>query len=272
MIDTHAHLNFPAFDDRRDTLIPDLLGSGISIINVGTNYQTSQDVIALAEKYDKGVYASIGLHPQNIESDFTLKKYGNLTGRESILEKDFNARGYKELANSRKVVAIGEAGLDYWTKPKGESKKREFKEKQKEIFNLQVSLSQELELPLIIHSRMAFEDTLEVLRSNKAKGVMHCFVGTLEEVDAYLELGYYIGLNGIIFKLDMDEAIKNIPLDRILLETDCPYLTPPGFVNEINNPFSLNIVAEKIASIKGVSLEKIADCSTKNATNLFKLS
>lgn len=272
MIDTHAHLNFPAFDDRRDTLISDLLGSGISIINVGTNYQTSQDVVDLAEKYDKGVYASIGLHPQNIESDFTLKKYGNLTGRESLLEKDFDIRAYEELSKSEKVVAIGEAGLDYWTKPKGETKKREFKEKQKEVFNLQVSLSQGLGLPLIIHSRMAFEDTLEILRSNKAKGVMHCFVGTLGEVDAYLELGYYIGLNGIIFKLDMDEAIKNIPLDRILLETDCPYLTPPGFVNEINNPFSLNIIAEKIASIKGVGLERIINSSTQNAISLFKLS
>lgn len=271
MIDSHAHLNFFEFDKDRDALLLSLLTSSIEVINIGTNYFSSLMAIQVSEKFERGVFAAIGLHPSNIESDFTIKRYGKDGERESGLEKVFEYEKYKKLLDSKKVVAIGEVGLDYWHKPKGEAKKKEFKDGQKKVFIEQLNLAKEFDLPLVIHSRMAFEDTFEILKNRNQKGVLHCFVGDKKEAESFLDLGYFLGLNGIIFKLDMEEVIKDIPLNRILLETDCPYLTPVGFENEMNNPFSLKIIAKEIARIKKIAMEEVLEITDANTRKLFNI-
>jgi TatD DNase family protein len=248
MIDTHAHLNFSQFDKDRKEVISECLENNISIINVGTDYQSSQEVIEMAKEYEAGVYASIGLHPLDAEQDFDYGKYKDL--------------------NNGKVAAVGETGLDYWYKPKGKAKRESYKEKQKEVFLKQIVLAEELNLPLIIHCRVAFDDVYEILKQKKLKGVLHCFTGILSDLERFLALGYFIGINGIIFKMDLKEVIEKIPLDRILLETDCPFLPPPGF-DQRNSPLSLEYIGEEVARIKGVSLKEVLEKTEDNARVLF---
>ncbi len=246
MIDTHAHLNFSQFNKDRKEIISKCLEKNISIINVGTDYQSSCDVIKIAKEYN--LYASVGLHPSDIEEGFDCEKY-------------------KELVCD-KVVAIGETGLDYWRKPKAKTKREEFKEKQKQEFIKQVDLACELKLPLIIHCRVAFDDVYDILKDKNTKGVIHSFTGNIEDLKRFLSLGYFIGINGIIFKMDLRSVIESIPLDKILLETDCPFLSPPQF-EERNSPLSLEIIAQEIADIKKCSLEEIIKATDNNALKLF---
>ncbi len=246
MIDTHAHLNFSQFDKNREEIISKCLNNNISIINIGTNYKSSCDVIEIAKKYN--LYASIGLHPLDIDEDFDNKKY-------------------KELF-CEKVIAIGETGLDYWYKPKGKEKRATYKEKQKQVFIKHIDLASQLRLPLIIHCRVAFDDLYEILKQREVKGVIHSFTGNIDELKKFLSLGYYIGINGIIFKIDLKEVIKAIPIDRILLETDCPFLSPPGF-EEINNPMSLEIIVKEVSKIKKCSVSDLVKNTDENALKLF---
>jgi len=248
MIDTHAHLNFSQFDKDRKEVISECLKNNISIINVGIDYQSSEEVIGMAEEYETGIYASIGLHPLDADQGFDSEKY-------------------KEL-NCGKVVAVGETGLDYWYKPKGKAKRESYKEKQKEIFVKQVALAEELDLPLIIHCRVAFDDVYDILKQKKLRGVLHCFTGNLPDLERFLALGYFIGINGIIFKMDLKEVIEKTPLERILLETDCPFLPPPGF-DQRNSPLSLKYIGEEVAKIKNIALEEVLDKTQNNAKALF---
>lgn len=270
-IDSHAHLNVSEFDKNRNELLPSLLSSNIWVVNVGVNYFSSARAVEIAEQNSQGVFASIGLHPSNIRSDFAVKKYGADGKEEYELEENFDSDRYEKLAKSKKVIAIGEIGLDYWIRPKGEAKKKEFKDQQNRIFNQQLDLAEKLNLPIIIHSRSSLEDTFEILKTRKTRGVLHCFIGNLKDAEPFLSLGYYIGLNGIIFKADMDDFVKTVPLGKVLLETDCPYLTPPGFENNINNPFSLKIIANKIAEIKGISIGEVEEITTQNTKKLFNI-
>lgn len=263
--DTHAHLNFFEFEKDREEMIKKCLDKEIGMINVGTNLQSSKKAIEIAEKHSD-VFASIGLHPLNIDSEF-LKNKGYSGEAESFLEKDFDYDSYKELAKSKKVVAIGECGLDYWYRPKGTAKKELFKQEQKRIFESQLDLAEELNLPVIIHCRSAFDDLFEILSNRKIKGVLHCFTGNKEEAKRFLSLGLYIGINGIMFKMDLKEAIECIPLEKILIETDCPYLSPPGF-EERNNPLALEYIIKEIERIKG---EKVEEIASKNAKELFNI-
>ncbi|MCK9578387.1 TatD family hydrolase [bacterium] len=270
-IDSHAHLNISDFDNTRNKLIPSLLSSSIQVINVGVNKYSSKRAVEIAEEYDKGVFASVGLHPLNIRSDFTEKKYGKDGEKESELEKEFDVKEYKKIANASKVVAIGEIGLDYWHRPKGESKKAEYKKLQMNIFNQQLDLAEEMDLPVIIHSRSSFDDTYDVLQKRKLKGVLHCFIGERKDAERFLDMGYVLGINGVIFRTNMDTFLEWVPMDKILLETDCPYLTPPSFDSEINNPFSLSIIAQKIADIKAINRTEVEKIITKNTKNLFNI-
>jgi len=265
IFDTHAHLNFFEFEKDREELIKKCLDSGIGMINVGTNLQSSKKAIEVAEQHSD-IFASIGLHPLNIDSLF-LKNKGYSGELESFLEKDFDYDSYKELAKSKKVVAIGECGLDYWYRPKATGKKELFKQEQKRIFEKHLDLAEELNLPVIIHCRSAFDDLFAILSKRKIRGVLHCFTGSKEEAERFLSLGLYIGINGIMFKIDLKEAIKYIPLEKILIETDCPYLSPPGF-EERNNPFALKYIIQEIERIKG---EKIEEITSKNAKKLFNI-
>ena len=279
LIDTHTHLNFSAFDRDRHRIIKKCLENNIWIINVGTQYSTSEKAVEIANNYKQGVFSAIGLHPLHLEeSKIDKLEIGCVDKLKDPAEK-FDKSKYKALARSDKVVAIGEIGLDYYYKPKTKKKLITFKQRQKDALLEQIHLAQELDLPIIFHCRMAHSDLIEILeaeiKNNKIKGVIHSFVGTKDEVLSYLKMGFYIGFNGIIFKkiqgIDFEENIKTVPLNRILLETDSPYLSPPDFGHQRNNSLAVKYVAERIAEIRGINFEKISEITSQNAKNLFKL-
>lgn len=249
LIDTHAHLNFKAYKDDVDEAIKRSLNHNIEMINVGSGYETSKRAIEIAKGHKQGVYATVGLHPIHIQDEFNYEKY-------------------KELAqSSNKVVAIGEIGLDY------KSEYLAFKEQQKKIFLEQLKLAQELRLPIIFHCRMAHNDLIQELQAMnyKPEGVVHCFTGNKEQAKQYLKMGLYLGFNGIIFNLNLDEVIAKTPLEKILLETDCPFLTPPQEGDKRNEPIYLKYIAEKIAQIKKIDYLEVTKTTSENAKKLFKI-
>ncbi len=298
LIDTHSHVNFNAFKDDADEVIRRSLNNNVWMINVGTKYETSKKAVEIAEKYPEGVYAAIGLHPIHLETGLVKIKNDTEEIEVKTREEEFDYERYKELGKSEKVVAVGEIGLDYYWRPKTTKKKELFKQKQKDLLLKQLELANDLNLPVIFHCRMAHAELIEFLKSkiknqkSKLNGVMHSFVGNSKQLEEFLELGLYIGYNGIIFKniegikvaetsphlssratssrAIFEENIKNTPLDKILIETDCPYLTPPQKEGR-NEPIFVKYVAEKIAKIKKLSYKEIAKITTENAKKLFKL-
>ncbi len=279
LIDTHAHINSNAFDNDRNEVIERILVENIWLINVGVNYQTSKEVIEIAENYQKGVFAAIGLHPINVDTGLVKIKEGQDEKTGSILEKEFDFEKYKEIGKTSCVKAIGEIGLDYYWKPKTKKKLELFKQKQKKVLLRQLNLATELNLPVIFHCRMAHQDLIELFLSQPelrpTEAVVHSFTGNSEQLQKYLEFGFYIGFNGIIFKsiegISFDENIKNTPLDKILIETDCPYLTPPSVESSRNEPLFVKYIARRIAGIKKTSFEEVAKITTENAKKLFNI-
>ncbi|PIQ06804.1 MAG: hydrolase TatD [Candidatus Nealsonbacteria bacterium CG18_big_fil_WC_8_21_14_2_50_37_10] len=281
LIDTHAHLNFNGYKGDFEEVIKRTLDNNVWVINVGSQYETSKKAVEIAEKYPEGIFAAIGLHPIHLETGLVKIKNDEEEVEVNTKEEVFDYEKYKELARSPKVVAIGEIGLDYYYRPKTKRKLELFKEKQKKALLKQLELAKELNLPVIFHCRMAHQDLLKVLKLKikneklKIDGVIHCFTGSWEEAQEYLEMGFYLGFNGIIFKsiegIDFKENIKKTPLDKILIETDCPYLAPPPFLNQRNEPLFVKYIAEKIAKIKDLGYEKISEITTENAKKLFNL-
>ena len=289
IFDTHSHINFNAYKNDADEVIRRSLVNDVWMINIGSQYETSKKAMEIAEKYEKGVYAAIGLHPINLETGLVKIKKDLEEIESQVREEDFDYKKYKELARSKRVVAIGEIGLDYYWKPKTKRKLELFKEKQRTVLSQQLNLAEELSLPVIFHCRMAHQNLIEILKSkiknftsldmklsngarkSKIEGVIHCFTGTTEQLNEYLEMGFYLGFNGIIFKLGLDEIIKKVPLDKILIETDCPYLAPPPYQGQRNEPLYLKYVAKKIAELKNITLEEIIKITTQNAKKLFKI-
>ncbi|MSU60646.1 MAG: TatD family deoxyribonuclease [Candidatus Staskawiczbacteria bacterium] len=271
IIDTHSHLQFNAYKDDLDEVIKRTQAEGVLCINVGTNYPSSKDGVEFAQKHGEGFYTAIGLHPMYAGAEFLKIKNDDNESKELIEENIFDAEKYKELAKSKKVVAIGEIGLDYYYKPKTATKLAEFKEKQKQVFLQQSNLAKELNLPLIIHCRMAHDEMIELLKLENMRGVIHCFTGTLEQAQKYVGLGFSLGINGIIFKFNIDEVIKNIPLEHLLLETDCPYLTPPMAPEKRNEPIFMKYTIEKIAEIKSITAQEVMQKTTENAKKLFNI-
>ncbi len=272
IIDTHAHINFKAFKDTSDEIIKKTLAEDIWIVNVGTKYETSEAAVLLAEKYAEGVYATIGLHPMFAAAEFVKLRTDPDEGEFLLKEQEFDKEKYRALAKSKKVVAIGEIGLDYYYRPKTTAKLEEFKAKQKRIFQEQLDLAKELDLPVMLHCRMAHDDVIEILQGQTFKGgVVHCFTGTLEQAQKYIALGFYIGINGIIFKFNIDEVIKTISLDNIVVETDAPYLTPAPEEGKKNEPIFIKHTIQKIAELKGVSFEEAVHTTTQNAKKLFNI-
>ena len=245
LIDSHAHLNFKAFEKDFDKIIKRSLNEDIQIINVGSDYSTSKKAVEIAQKYN-GVYVAIGIHPIHAQE---------FEGLSSL----------KELSPLRNIVAVGEIGLDYF-RDYGE-----FKEKQKEILLEQLNLAKELNLPVILHCRMAHNDLLDILRNYNISGVIHCFTGTWEEAKKYLDKGLYLGINGILYKFDLKEVIKKTPLDKILVETDCPYLTPPQSKTKRNEPINVKYIVEEIAKIKEVDFKTIAEATVQNIKIFFNI-
>jgi TatD DNase family protein len=271
IIDTHSHLSFKAYDNDRDEVIKRNKESGLFCIDVGTKYETSKLAIELAEK-NENIYAAIGMHPIHIKTDLMKLKMDNNEGAFAPLGEDYDKARYRELAQSKRVVAIGEIGLDYYYRPKSHTKQEQFKQKQREVFIQQMELAEELNLPVIIHCRMAFEDIYEILKTRKLRGTIHCFTGNWELAQKFIDIGFYIGINGIIDKLDLKEVIEKTPLDKILVETDCPYLTPfAEGKDKRNEPVFVKHVIQKIADLRGLTFDQVASATTQNAQNLFKI-
>jgi len=276
--DTHAHLNFAAFVRDREKVAKKCLKQNISLINVGTNLFTSKIAIELAQKFDKGIYAAIGLHPINLGvEDSREVSHEEILREESPFEEAFDYEQYEKLAKDKKVVAIGESGLDYYYKPKIEIKLKGFKLNQKLLFLQHIKLAKELNLPLIIHCRMAHQDLLNILHiqegiyHEKFRGVIHCFTGNMSQLNDYIHLGFHIGFNGIIFKLNLKDVIKKTPLDKMVLETDCPFF-PTSSKKTRNDPSDVIVVAEEIAKIKKIDLKELSEKTTENARKLFDLN
>jgi TatD DNase family protein len=271
LIDTHAHVNFNAYKDDAEDIIRRSLEQNLWMINVGSQRSTSKRAVEMAENYEGGVYAAVGLHPIHLETGLVKIKNDPEEIEFKTVEESFDYDKYNDLAKSKKVVAIGEIGLDYYYRPKTNVRLETFKNKQKEVFLKQLDLASDINLPVIIHCRMAHDEIIEILSERKnLKGVIHCFTGTQEQAQKYLDMGFYIGLNGIIFKFNIDEIIKSLPLDRIVLETDCPYLTPPPMAGR-NEPLFIKYIAEKVAQLKNLSFEEISEETTLNAKKLFNI-
>ena len=227
-IDTHTHLNFHAFRKDVDEVIQRTLENDMWMINVGSQYATSKRAVELAQKYREGVFAAVGLHPIHLEvRKVDPAEVSGDTGFQTRAE-EFDYEKYRELAKSKKVMAIGEIGLDYYWKPKTKKRLIEFKEKQKKVLLQQLGLAQELNLPVIFHCRVAHDDLIDFLttkykiQNTNLKGVVHCFTGNGEQAEKFLEMGFYLAFNGLILKdvpalPDHVEVIKRIPLERILL-------------------------------------------------------
>ncbi|MGE5703829.1 MAG: TatD family hydrolase [Clostridia bacterium] len=253
LIDTHAHLNAPEFAEDQDEVIARARENGVStIINIGFNAETIPTCIELAEKYDF-IYAVVGWHPQDAK-DFRDEHLDLLT----------------ELSRHPKVVGLGEMGLDYYwdTSPK---------DVQAEVFRKQIRLARKLNLPIVIHNRDAHQDLITILREEKAEevgGIMHCFSGSWETAKMALDMNFYISFGGpLTFKnarVPKEVAVK-VPLDRLLVETDCPYLTPHPFRGKRNETGYVRLVCEEMANLHGKTFEERAAITTQNAKKLFRL-
>ncbi|MEK7635630.1 MAG: TatD family hydrolase [Patescibacteria group bacterium] len=275
LFDTHTHVNFNAFKNDWQGVIARALENNVWLVNVGSQSTTSKRAVEITENYKEGVYAAVGLHPSHLfEQEINKLEAGEKIHYKTRGE-EFDENYYLELAKNEKVVAIGECGLDYYRIRNNELG---IKEKQKDVFKKQIELAIKLNLPLIIHCRDAHEDLLEILKAKsyklKAKeaGVMHFFTGTLEQAKKYIDSGFYISFSGVItFTNAYDDIVKNLPFDKILIETDAPYVSPAPYRGKRNEPSYIIEIVKKIAEIKRVPLEEVAEQVTRNAKNVFNI-
>lgn len=263
IFETHAHYDDEAFAEDREELIPALLSGRIGkIVNVGASIASTKTTLQLAGQYEK-VYAAVGVHPSEI-SDLDETTFAWLS----------------EQTKNPKTVAVGEIGLDYYW-----DKEREVQVRQREWFCRQIGLAKQSKLPVIIHSRDAAEDTLHILKEagrwqvsglsgeqSETVGVIHCYSYSPEMAQEFIKLGYYIGVGGVVtFKnaKKLKETVEKIPLERILLETDCPYMAPEPHRGKRNESSYIPYVAEKIAELKGVTPKEVEQVTWENAVKLF---
>lgn len=282
LVDTHCHVHFNAFKADADEVIRRTLEKGVLMNLVGTQKDTSTNGVAMAEKY-QGTYASVGLHPVHLISQYIDEEESSFRTR----EEEFDYEYYKKLAKSPKTIAIGECGLDVYRIPEGMSKESVL-EKQVPVFRAQYALAEEMNLPLAIHVRDAYSEMVEVLKTElkerdqkQVRGVIHCYISNWKNAEQFLDLGLYLGFTGIITfppkksdpqaQLDLLETVRNCPLDRIVLETDSPYLAPGKYRGKRAEPWMVEEVVKKIAEIKGMSFEEVAEQTTKNAQKLFNI-
>lgn len=276
LFDTHAHLNFSAYKTDADEVIRRTLEAGVFMVNVGSQYSTSARAVEYAEKYAGGVYAAVGIHPLHLQKrSFQYKDDNELEETEIKTNgEEFDYQKYLELAKKPKVVAIGEMGLDYHHFEEGDNKD-ELKKKQKDIFIQGIALANEVEKPIMIHCWDAYDELYEILENNPVKkaGIIHSFVGGYKTAKKFVELGYKIGLNGIItYSESYDRLIREIDLKDIVLETDCPYLAPAPKKGERNEPVFVKLVAEKIAAVKEISVEEVTEATTENAKKILGIN
>ncbi|AIZ58815.1 MULTISPECIES: TatD family hydrolase [Bacillus] len=254
LFDTHAHLNAEQYNEDLEQVIERAKSEKVEkIVVVGFDRPTITRAMELIEEYDF-IYAAIGWHPVD-----------------AIDMTDEDLAWIKDLSQHEKVVAIGEMGLDYyWDKSP--------KDVQKEVFRRQIALAKEVNLPIVIHNRDATEDVVTILKEEGAAevgGIMHCFTGSLETAKVCMDMNFYISFGGpVTFKnaKKPKEVVKEIPSDRLLIETDCPYLTPVPFRGKRNEPSYVKYIAEQIAELREISFEELAELTTKNAKKVFRIN
>ncbi|MBI2552582.1 TatD family hydrolase [Candidatus Uhrbacteria bacterium] len=308
LIDYHAHVNFGAFKDDAEAVIKRALDSGVFMILVGTQIDTSRRAVEMASMHKTGVWASVGLHPIHLEKTERDEEESHFISRAEV----FDPAAYRALAQHEKVAAIGECGLDYWhivdaqtppilplarggkiSPPLGGGVRvgpewvQEVKARQHRTFRQHLDLADELDLPLILHCRGsvgdpedAYRDMLVILREYveggkiKRRGSIHCFVSTWDIAQDFLGLGFHIGFTGVITFVKSgvgpyDEVVRNVPLERILVETDCPYLAPVPMRGKRNEPLYVRYVAEKVAEIKGMNRMDVKKQLFENTLRVF---
>jgi TatD DNase family protein len=284
LIETHAHLDYPDFANDLDDVIRRATEAGVTrIITIGTSVESSRRAVDLAEKY-RNVFAVIGVHPTYVAE----------AGDDVIAS-------LRELAKSPRVIAFGETGLDYHHLPSVEARKQKsvqvfnalqseteeqleatiedgaYKSKQAALFEEQLDLAVEFGLNVVIHQRDAWDDTFELMRpyAGKMRGVFHCFGGTLDQANEVFELGHLVSFTGIVtFKngKQVRDVAAHVPLDKFMVETDCPYLAPVPFRGKRSEPAHTRIVAETIAAARGISLEEVAEATTETAEKFFRFN
>lgn len=252
IFDTHAHYDDEQFDEDREELLLSMQEGGVgTIVNAGSDVSSWEDIRNLTSRYPF-VYGAVGVHPDDV---------GELN------EENFNR--LRAILQEEKIIALGEIGLDYyWDK--------ESHEEQKEWFIRQLELAKELEMPVIIHSREAAADTLETMKkyAGKLQGVIHCFSYSAELAREYVKMGFFIGIGGVVTFQNakkLKEVVKEIPLEALVLETDCPYLAPVPNRGKRNSSLNLTYVAEQISELKGVSYEEVVAQTEKNARRLYRM-
>jgi TatD DNase family protein len=269
LFDSHCHLNFSAYDDDREQVIERCLKNGAYTVNVGSNEKTSKSAALLASKYRMGVYASIGLHPIHTWKQMVDEEESHFTSK----EEDFDEKTYEGMLG-QKVVAVGECGLDYYHLDADNI--LEAKDKQKMVFIKQIRFAKKHSLPMILHCRDAYEDLLEVLDSESyhGDGAVHSFTGGYEIAKKFLDRGLYLGFNAIL-TFDktgrLAEVVEKAPAEKLLSETDAPYLAPQPFRGKRNEPLHVRYVVEKMAQIKKAPYDEFASKLFKNACSFYKI-
>lgn len=252
MIDSHCHLDFKQYDGRRDSVVQAARQAGVhTIINIGVDLHTSQNSINLAHRFDS-MYATVGVHPHDSKTLTT-----------EILEQ------FRSMAADKRVVAIGEIGLDYY-------RDHSPRDVQREAFRTQLELAMDLDLPVVIHTREAFDDTVAIVRPYAPAltgGVFHCFPGDANQAAEVIDLGFHISVGGTITYKNSRSAIMTaeVDLDRIVLETDAPFLTPMPFRGKTNSPAYIPYICRKLAELKGLSVEQVEEITDRNCQKLFGL-
>ncbi len=279
-IDAHSHVSFRAYRDDAEAVIRRSLEEGTGMLAVGTRIETSREAVACADKYD-GIWALVGLHPTHVFSSYVDE---NEMEHESRPEK-FDIEAYRALAKSSpKVVGIGECGLDYYRLPEGGDHEA-IKAAQRAAFSGQLDLAYELGLPVMIHCRDAHDEVASILEECRdagrpIRGNVHCFTGTWTEAQRYLALGFYVSFTGIVTfpprksdagKETLADVARQLPLDRMLIETDAPYLAPLPHRGERNEPSYVKHVAAFIAGLKGVSTDEVERQTLQNVRTLFRI-
>lgn len=283
-IDSHAHLHFPAFSADGAEVLQRARDNGISLITVGTKFATSVSGIDFAEQHD-GVWCTIGLHPGHVH-DHNFVDENEETHDKPMPEREFDEARYKSLVSHPKVVAIGEFGLDYSRIPNGMDVEV-FKNDQRNVARQQLQFATKHNKPVVIHCRggatadvTGAHDDMRTLIAEEIgrggierRGVIHCFTGTIDDAAKYADLGFLISITGIVtFGKSLAAAVREIPLEQMMIETDCPYLSPVPLRGKRNEPANVVLVAQAIADVKGVSLAEVARVTTENARQLFRLS
>lgn len=253
IFETHAHYDDEQFNEDRQELLESLPDKGIEyVVNIGASIESSKQSIELANQYSY-IYAAVGVHPNEVE-ELNDKKMVWL----------------KEAAKDPKVVAIGEIGLDYyWKEPDRHT--------QKIWFDRQMLLAKELQLPMVIHSRDAAKDTIDMMREANAKdigGVVHCYSYSLETAKIFLDMGFYIGIGGVVTFQNgrkLKEIVEYIPIDRIVLETDCPYLAPVPYRGKRNSSLNIPYIAQEIGNIKKLDYDEVVNITSINAKKMYQI-